>query len=93
MFAAESCPRQAWAWHPFFLNYARYIPPFLRHYAAGQRLREKGTGTVAAAFPVMLNRFVPRSQSPFPADRALRNYAACCTSLRARPTAELALSL
>jgi 4-amino-4-deoxy-L-arabinose transferase-like glycosyltransferase len=32
MFAAESCPRRAWAWHPLFLNYATHIPSLLRRY-------------------------------------------------------------
>jgi hypothetical protein len=33
-------------------------------------VREKGTGTVAATFLVIPYRFVPRSQSPFPANLA-----------------------
>ena len=28
---ASSCPRQAWAWHPFSPSFATYTPIFLNH--------------------------------------------------------------
>jgi O-antigen ligase len=43
MLATHSCPRQAWAWHPFFLKSARFSVSLLRGYARSGRA-ESGDG-------------------------------------------------